>query len=141
MDIIYSYNLHRLALTCLLLRMLMIHISAVFNQFVHFPRNCCCPLGNFRPIFPDISGISDFSEDIKVILRVLLKILKMAEQNDGGIFIISEKFEEIQSEIYQNHLTDSPITIANTNLAPQVRITRDPLTETGKNGRTGLRTG
>ena len=65
----------------------------------------------------------------------------MTKQDGGGIFIISEKFEEIQSEIYQNHLTDSPITIANTNLAPQVRITRDPLTETGKNGRTGLRTG
>ena len=58
----------------------------------------------------------------------------MTKQDGGGIFIISEKFEEIQSEIYQNHLTDSPITIANTNLAPQVStctgITRDPFTRT-----------
>ena len=47
----------------------------------------------------------------------------MANYNDGenGIFVISKKFEEIQGEIFRNQSSEfSPITIARTNLAPEV---------------------
>ena len=47
----------------------------------------------------------------------------MVNYNDGenGIFVISKKFEEIQGEIFRNQSSEfSPITIARTNLAPEV---------------------
>ena len=39
---------------------------------------------------------------------------------ENQIFIISEKFEKIQSEIFENKSTGSPITIARTHLGPEV---------------------
>ena len=56
----------------------------------------------------------------------------MVKQDGKGIFIISEKFEEIQSEIYRNHFTNSPLTIANTNLAPEVSLIRALFTRIGR---------
>ena len=56
------------------------------------------------------------------IVRVV-KYIKMVNYNDGenGIFVISKKFEEIQGEIFRNQSAEfSPITIARTNLAPEV---------------------
>ena len=47
----------------------------------------------------------------------------MVNYNDGEneIFVISKKFEEIQGEIFRNQSAEfSPITIARTNLAPEV---------------------
>ena len=53
----------------------------------------------------------------------VVKYIKMVNYNDGenGIFVISKKFEEIQGEILRNQSAESsPITIANTYLAPEV---------------------
>ena len=53
----------------------------------------------------------------------VVKYIKMANYNDGenGIFVISKKFEEIQGEIFRNQSAEfSSITVANTNLAPEV---------------------
>ena len=113
MDIIYSYNLHWLALTCLLLRMLMIHITVVFNQFVHFPRNWCLKSRTFL-----VSRTYFF----KIEIARVVKYIKMVNYNDGEneIFVISKKFEEIQGEIFRNQSAESPITLAKTNLAPEV---------------------
>ena len=46
----------------------------------------------------------------------------MVNYNDGEneIFVISKKFEEIQGEIFRNQSAESPITLAKTNLAPEV---------------------
>ena len=52
----------------------------------------------------------------------VVKYIKMVNYNDGEneIFVISKKFEEIQSEIFRNQSAESPITLAKTNLAPEV---------------------
>ena len=39
---------------------------------------------------------------------------------ENEIFVISKKFEEIQGEIFRNQSAESPITLAKTNLAPEV---------------------